>query len=68
MVTILKVEGMTCGGCVGSVERALLAIKGVESASADLDGATATVTHDGTATVPALIEALDDAGYDAAAQ
>ena len=33
--TILKIDGMTCGGCVASVTRVLKAIPGVEQADVD---------------------------------
>lgn len=57
---------MTCGGCVKSVTRVLEGIDGVSSANVDLAEASAKVTFDsGKTNVPALIEAIEDAGYDA---
>jgi copper chaperone len=64
----LQVEGMTCGGCVKSIQNALTARDGVSEASADLDNATVTVDFD-----PAIIQeiairtAIEDAGFDVAA-
>lgn len=63
----LKVGGMTCGGCVKSVTRVLTGADGVQSADVSLENAQATVVFDEQVTnVDALIEAIEDAGYDAA--
>jgi len=64
----LKVEGMTCGGCVASVTRVLKATPGVGDAVVRLDTRSATVTFDPARTsVPALKSAVEDAGYAVAA-
>ena len=64
----LKVEGMTCGGCVASVTRVLKAMPGVGDAVVQLDARSATVTFDPARTsVPALKSAIEDAGYAVAA-
>ena len=63
MKTVLQVEGMMCGHCKAHVEKALLAVPGVESAEADLDAKTATVM--GNADRTALIAAVKEAGYEA---
>ena len=63
MKTVLQVEGMMCGHCKAHVEKALLAVPGVESAEADLDTKTATVM--GNADRTALIAAVKEAGYEA---
>ena len=60
----LKVEGMTCGGCVASVTRVLKATPGVADAVVRLEAGSATVTFDPARTsVPALKSAIEDAGY-----
>lgn len=65
---ILKVSGMTCGGCVKSITNALQAKDGVKETKADLDSATVSVSFD-----PAKIQegairsAIEDAGFDVAA-
>lgn len=47
MVTVLKdIRGMTCGGCASNVERALLALDGIESATVDHVAGTAEVEGD----------------------
>lgn len=65
MATItLKVGGMSCMGCVGSVKRLLEQVPGVSAAEVDLAGATATVTYDpGRVEPAALRQAVVDGGY-----
>lgn len=58
-----KVSGMTCGNCVRHVTEALKPLVGVDSVEVDL-AAGRVIVH-GTAASPALIAALDDAGYPA---
>lgn len=63
--TTLKIDGMTCGGCVASVSRVLRAMPGVSDAAVSLEAGQATVTFDAAVTnVPAMREAVEDAGYD----
>jgi len=38
-----QVEGMTCGGCAGSVENTLSAIPGIESVEIDLASGKVTI-------------------------
>jgi len=60
----LKVDGMTCGGCVASVTRVLKAAPGVSDAVVKLDAGSATVTYDpARTTVPALKAAVEGAGF-----
>lgn len=61
---VLKVEGMTCGGCTGAVTKALEAVQGVKSAKVDL--ATKLATVDGTAKLPDLLKAIAATGKTAA--
>lgn len=58
----LKVAGMTCGGCVKSVERAVTAAAPGAKVSVDL--ASGEVAIDGAANRQAVITAIEDAGYD----
>ena len=63
---VLNVGGMTCGGCVKSVKRALDAQSGVLKSSADLAQGTATVDFDENMTdAGKLIAAVENAGFDA---
>jgi len=63
METVIKVEGMMCGHCVAHVETALLGVKGVESARADLAGGSVMVKYEAPANLPAMEEAIKEAGY-----
>lgn len=62
---VLKVEGMTCASCVGRVERALMKVAGVSSASVNLATERATVQALSTVPVSALKDAVKKAGYEA---
>ena len=68
MTTVtLKVDGMSCGGCVASVTRVLSALPGVSDAKVSLQGGTAQVTFDETRTNPAALRtAIEGAGYEVA--
>ncbi|MCT4372330.1 copper-translocating P-type ATPase [Yangia mangrovi] len=62
----LGIEGMTCASCAGRVERALADVPGVLSASVNLASETADVKLlAGSAEAPALIRAVEGAGYKA---
>ena len=63
--TQVPVIGMTCGGCVKSVTRALAATPGVSEVSVSLDRAEATVTHDPvTAPLATLQKVIVEAGFE----
>ena len=63
----LNIGGMTCGGCVKSVTRILENTQGVAKAEVSLDNKNAVIEFDPAKTNPeALIEAIEDGGYDAA--
>ncbi|MGR6078285.1 MULTISPECIES: heavy metal translocating P-type ATPase [Burkholderiales] len=64
-VVELAVEGMTCASCVGRVEKALKAVPGVAEAAVNL--ATERATVRGTASMDALVAAVQKAGYEARA-
>ncbi|MBI2983682.1 MAG: cation-translocating P-type ATPase, partial [Chloroflexi bacterium] len=62
----LVVTGMTCASCVASVESALGAVQGVESADVNLATERATVRFDpAQVEMPALVRAIERAGYGA---
>jgi copper chaperone CopZ len=62
----LTVEGMTCQGCVRSVQRKLSKVTGVESAHVDLQAGKATVEYDDSVADPAqLVGAVEQIGYQA---
>ncbi len=63
--TTLKIEGMTCGGCVASVTRVLKAVPGVEDAAVTLQPGEARVRFDPARADPALLaQAVKDAGFE----
>lgn len=62
METKLKIEGMTCGGCVRHVKQTLEAVPGVRHAEVSLESGVAMVEHDG-ADVLAMAAALEVDGY-----
>jgi copper chaperone len=62
----LSVTGMTCGGCVNSVQKVLSALPGVQSADVTLTPAQARVTYDPAQLGRAeLVQAVVDAGFGA---
>ncbi|HJF15513.1 MAG TPA: heavy-metal-associated domain-containing protein [Enteractinococcus helveticum] len=64
--TTLKLEGLTCQHCVGSVTSELKALPGVTDVQIDLvsDGvSTATVTSNPTPSAQQFSDAIAEAGY-----
>lgn len=59
----LGVDGMTCGGCVLSVEKALARVPGVKKVAVSLEKKEAVVEGD-TLDRAKLESAVLDAGYD----
>ena len=66
----LPIQGMTCASCVGRVERALSKVPGVAQASVNLATETAQVQSapDASGTLPRLVQAVHDAGYEVAVE
>lgn len=64
----IRVDGMSCGGCVRNVTGVLKALPGVLEAEVRLEDAAARVQFDpAQVSVEALRQAITDAGFDAAA-
>ncbi len=62
------VQGMTCGGCTGSVQRALSGLDGVSHVEVTLRQGTATVEADPSRVTPKQIQArLAGLGFEARA-
>lgn len=61
----LEIAGMSCDNCVRHVKEALLAVRGVQSASVDLKEGLATVQIEPRVITEHLIEAVEEAGYQA---
>lgn len=65
---LIKVTGMTCGGCTSKVTRALKAIAGVGDVDVSLSAGQATVQYDESVTSPAQLKsAVTGVGYGAGA-
>jgi copper chaperone len=64
--TTIKVDGMSCGGCVKSVTGVLTALDGVAKADVSLEQKQAVVEFDAAkVTRDRLKAAIEDAGFDA---
>lgn len=57
----LKIEGMSCGHCKASVEKALKGVTGVTNATVDLSQHEAVIN--GAADRSELVKAVEDIGY-----
>jgi copper chaperone len=62
----LNVKGMTCGGCVRSVERVLKAISGVTTVDVSLEDGKVRVEYDGAPAAGQFTKAIEDAGFEVA--
>jgi copper chaperone len=65
--TTLNVEGMSCPSCIRHIDDALREVQGVREVSVLLEQSQVRVKYDATtAHINSLVEALKDAGYEAA--
>jgi copper chaperone CopZ len=63
---VLKIDGMTCQGCVRSIEMKLSGVTGVDYAHVNLGQGVANVEYDDARTdVPKLIAAVQQIGFQA---
>ncbi len=63
--TTVRIKGMTCGGCVASVERVLKALPGVSAAEVSLEKRQASIRHDGSLVSAAQFRAaIEGAGFE----
>lgn len=60
----IRINGMNCGHCTYSVEKALRSVHGVRDVHVDLAAQSATVEVDDHATDSALTQAVIDAGFE----
>ncbi len=59
------IAGMTCGGCVNSVKKALQAVEGVLTVNVSLTDNNAKVGYDDAQIHPGKLKhAIQDAGYE----
>ena len=61
-----KVDGMTCNGCVGRLQKVLSKLEGVTEAIVTLEPGEAKV--DGSISKEAIVTAIEGAGFDVVAQ
>ncbi len=62
----IKIGGMSCQGCVRNITGVLTAIAGVTSAEVSLEAGAAEVSFDPQqVSRAALLQAIEDAGFDA---
>ncbi|MDP9729435.1 heavy-metal-associated domain-containing protein [Alicyclobacillus tolerans] len=62
---MISVIGMTCGGCVNAVTKALKSVDGVLDVQVELEAGQATVQFDESKTdISMLKEVIEEAGYD----
>ncbi|KAF0126299.1 MAG: copper chaperone [Elusimicrobia bacterium] len=66
MKTVIKISGMTCGGCAAGAKKAAESVPGVNSAEVSLERAEAELRYDGKAeTLEDVKKALGRAGFTA---
>ncbi|GEN84440.1 copper chaperone CopZ [Sporosarcina luteola] len=66
MKELLKVEGMSCGHCVNSIESSVGELTGVSSVKVDLANNEVTVEFDNEETLKQIKETIEDQGYEVA--
>lgn len=65
MKTILKIEGMHCAGCAGSIERALGRVEGVKDVKVDRKAGQAVIDHESRVSREALEALVNEIGFTA---
>lgn len=61
----MTVEGMSCNGCSGKLQRALEALNGVKAVDIVLDGGKVTVSYDpAQVSAAAFRDVVEDTGFD----
>ena len=63
MKKVMNIDGMNCGHCSASVEKALRAVPGVTSVAVDLAAKTATLEVDGSVSDDTLQKTVTDSGF-----
>ncbi len=62
--TILKVNGMECGGCENRIKNALSTIEGIESVDADYKTGIVKVKSNEEITKEQMEETIEDIGFE----
>ena len=63
MKKTLSIEGMNCGHCTSTVEKALRAVPGMRQVAVDLASKTAVVDADASVSDDVLTKTVTDAGF-----
>jgi len=66
MTTTLRVDGMTCEGCVNNVTNLIKGMAGVTGVTVTLEPGRAVVEHNDMVAADELIDIIEGAGYEAA--
>lgn len=61
--TTLTAPEIVCGGCAGSIKKALGNVAGVSAVEVDVATKKVTVNHDPNVSGETIVDALDRAGY-----
>jgi copper chaperone len=62
--TTLSVPEIHCGHCKQAIEGAVGPLDGVQTVEVDVDARRVHVQHDDAVTVRALVDAIEDQGYE----
>lgn len=65
-VTTVTTPDIVCGGCAGSIKKALGGIEGVSEIDVDVATKKVTVNHSEDVSREKIVDALDRAGYSVA--
>lgn len=65
-VTTVTAPDIVCGGCAGSIKKALGAVSGVSEVDVDVATKQVTVHHGENVSRAKIVDALDRAGYSVA--
>jgi copper chaperone CopZ len=63
MKKTISIEGMNCGHCTSSVDKALRAVPGIQQVAVDLASKTAVVEADASVSDDVLTKTVTDAGF-----
>ncbi|MBX3316665.1 MAG: heavy-metal-associated domain-containing protein [Phycisphaeraceae bacterium] len=65
MKTILKIEGMHCAGCAGSIERAVGRVEGVKEVKVDREAGRAVIDHEARVSRESIVALVNEIGFTA---
>lgn len=65
-ITTVTTPDIVCGGCAGSIKKALGSVEGVSEVDVDVATKRVTVNHSENVSRSKIVDALDRAGYSVA--